>query len=128
MQSNGMTDILVIDDDEQVRRVIVRILAAAGHVVREAADGRAGLRLFRAMRPRLVITDLVMPEQEGIETIRTMSREAPEIPILAISGAAGPLYLPMATSLGATATLAKPFGADELLAIVAGLLSGEAPP
>lgn len=121
-----MTDILVIDDDAQMRRLMARILGAAGHVVLEAADGRSGLRLFRAARPGLVITDIVMPEQEGIETIRIIAREAPEIPILAISGSAGPGYLRMATSLGATAKLEKPFGAGELLAVVAELLEGQA--
>ena len=117
-----MADILVIDDDAQMRRLMARILGAAGHVVIEAADGRAGLNLFRAARPGLVITDILMPEQEGIETIRIIAREAPDIPILAISGSPGPGFLRMATSLGARAKLPKPFGAGELLAAVAELL------
>ena len=120
-----MSDILVIDDDVQMRRLIGRILGEAGHVVLDAKNGRAGLRLFRVARPGLVITDIVMPEQEGIETIRMIAREAPQIPILAISGSGEPSYLRMAAALGATAQLAKPFAAGELLAAVAELLEGE---
>ncbi len=76
--------------------------------------------------PALVITDIVMPDTEGIETIRELRREASTIPILAISGGSHPLYLRAATELGATAALAKPFGADELLSAVVELLNSAA--
>jgi CheY-like chemotaxis protein len=118
----SMAKILVIDDDPQMRRLLSRLLSGEGHAVHEAPNGRDGIELFRRVHPVLVITDLVMPEQEGIETIRELRREAPTIPILAISGDGPSVYLRAATELGASAALEKPFGADELLSVVAKLL------
>ena len=115
-------EILVIDDERQIRRLIARILTDAGHIVHQANDGREGIQLFHQVHPALVITDIFMPEMEGIELIRELHREAPTIPILAISGSSREVYLRAATGLGATATLAKPFGADELLSVVESLL------
>src|SRR5437762_9082792 len=117
-----MADILIVDDDVRMRRLIVRILADAGHTVHEAADGKAGIALYRRVRPALVVTDIVMPDMEGIEMIRELRREAPALPILAVSGSGRPVYLRAATGLGATASLAKPFRRDALLAAVANLL------
>lgn len=118
-----MADILIIDDDRQMRRLLIRILKGAGHTVREAENGRLGLEAFRRQRPALVISDIVMPETEGIETIRILREEAPTMPILAISGGSDPLYLRAATALGATASLDKPFTAPRLTALVAELLA-----
>lgn len=117
-----MAEILIIDDEPQMRRLIVRILTGARHTVREAENGEVGLRLFREHRPALVITDLIMPVGEGIETIQTLHHEAPETPILAISGSGPAIYLRAATRLGADAALPKPFRPDQLLAAVDGLL------
>jgi DNA-binding NtrC family response regulator len=118
------TDILIIDDDRQMRRLLTRILNAAGHAVREAEDGRGGIDSFRRQRPALVISDIVMPDIEGIETIRTLREEAPAMPIIAISGGSGDsLYLRAATGLGATASLDKPFAAEVMTALVAKLLA-----
>ena len=118
-----MAKILVIDDDPQIRRMVARILTREGHTVHEAADGRAGIELFHQLRPALVITDIVMPDTEGIETIRELRRGAPTIPILAISGSGNnPVYLRAATGLGAAAALEKPFSANELHAAVENLL------
>lgn len=117
-----MAEILVIDDEPQMRRLIARILHGAGHTVHEANNGEEGIELFRRMRPVLVITDIVMPDVEGIEVIRALRQEAPTIPILAISGSGHPVYLRAATGLGATTALAKPFRADELLSVVGQLL------
>jgi DNA-binding response OmpR family regulator len=122
-----MAEILIIDDDPHIRRLMSRILRGAGHTVREATDGRSGLELFRERLPALVITDIVMPDQEGIETILELRRDAPSLPILAISGGEGG-YLRLAIGLGATEALAKPFGADELLAAVVKLLVIPQPP
>jgi DNA-binding NtrC family response regulator len=117
-------DILIIDDDRQMRRLLTRILNAAGHAVREAEDGRGGIDSFRRQRPALVISDIVMPDIEGIETIRTLREEAPAMPIIAISGGSGDsLYLRAATGLGATASLDKPFAAEVMTALVAKLLA-----
>ena len=117
-----MAEILVIDDEPQLRRLIARILNGAGHTVHEANNGEEGIELFHRVHPALVITDIVMPDMEGIELIRTLHEEAPTIPILAISGSGHPAYLRAATGLGATAALAKPFRAGELLSVVERLL------
>jgi DNA-binding response OmpR family regulator len=119
-----MATILVIDDDPQMRRMIARTLSAKHHKVIEAKDGRDGLKQFRAHRPMLVITDLVMPGQEGIETIQELRREAPGVPILAISGGGSGFwsYLEAAKQLGAADALAKPFLGAELIEAVDHLL------
>ncbi len=118
-----MAQILVIDDEPQVRRLLQTILERAGHDVFEAADGMEGLMTARARQPDLVVTDILMPNKEGIETIRELRREVPALPILVISGDPGSaLYLEMAKLLGAHAALTKPFRATELLRAVEGLL------
>jgi len=116
--------ILVIDDEPQVRRAICQMLARGGHEALEAADGADGLAVVRAQHPDAVITDLMMPNKEGIETIRELRRAEPHLPILVISGKdeAG-LYLEMATLLGAHAALTKPFRSADLLALVARMLA-----
>jgi DNA-binding response OmpR family regulator len=118
-----LAQILVIDDEPQVRRLLQTILERAGHDVFEAADGMEGLMTARARQPDLVVTDILMPNKEGIETIRELRREVPALPILVISGDPGSaLYLEMAKLLGAHAALTKPFRATELLRAVEGLL------
>src|SRR5262249_36535463 len=93
-----MAEILVIDDDPQMGRLMARLLQRQGHVVHEAPGGRKGMELFRRFSPALVISDIVMPDGEGIETIREMRREAPEMPIVAVSGGSHQsLYLRAAT-------------------------------
>jgi CheY-like chemotaxis protein len=118
-----VADVLIIDDAPLVRHLLTRILQRAGHTVREADDGRCGIAEFRRQRPALVISDLVMPDMEGIETIRALRGDDPTIPIIAISGGI-PAHLRAATALGATATLEKPFTDEALLALVDGLLAG----
>jgi CheY-like chemotaxis protein len=115
--------ILVIDDEAEVRQTLARMLA--GHAVHEAADGGAGLALAAELAPDLVVTDILMPEKEGIETIRELRRAHPRVRILAISGGgqSGTLdFLDMARALGADAALAKPFRRSELLEMVERLL------
>lgn len=119
-----MAEILIIDDDAQMRRLIMRILISAGHRVHEAANGATGMKRFHERLPALVITDIFMPEKEGIETIRSLRQVAPDLPILAISGSGLKDYLNFAMQLGATATLPKPFSAEELLETVARLVEG----
>jgi DNA-binding NtrC family response regulator len=122
-----MAEILIIDDDPQMRRLLIRVLNGAGHTVHESTNGREGIELFHRTLVALVITDIVMPDAEGIETIRELRREAPTIPILVISGSGTSVYLRAATKLGATAALAKPFGAAELLSVVWELLDSGRP-
>jgi CheY-like chemotaxis protein len=116
--------VLVIDDDAQIRRMARRILSGAGHTVIEAEDGDVGLELLHSEQPALVLTDLIMPNKEGIETIREIRQTSPETGIIAMSGTgtSADLYLRVAEKLGADAVLPKPFRAAELLEIVAQVL------
>lgn len=116
-----MARILVIDDAATLRHLMRRILVDAQHDVIEAQDGEIGLSLFQAHRPALVITDLFMPNREGIETIQQLRRLSPDAKIIAMSAsgtASGKLYLNAAQKLGADAILAKPFKPAELLAAI----------
>ena len=121
-----MERIIVIDDDRNCRETVRRALVLDGHEVELAAEGEGGLRLCRAHPPDLVITDLFMPGMEGIETIRALRGEFPDVGIIAVSGSirrgAGDL-LTVALRLGAQATLDKPFDADVLLVAVRSVLA-----
>lgn len=114
-----MAYILVIDDDPDTREVLQSTLESAGHEVALASEGRQGVERYRARRPDLVITDLYMPGQEGLETIKQLRMEFPEVRIVAMSGKpAGGTMLTVAQRLGATAVLHKPFLPEELLKAV----------
>jgi DNA-binding response OmpR family regulator len=117
--------ILVVDDDPAVRDSIALVLAGAGFQVDQAEHGVMGMRLLRAQKPDLVITDILMPQKEGIEIIREIRTVMPQTPIIAISGSAGgPAdYLRMAQTFGATAILPKPFDPGVLLGLVNRLLA-----
>jgi len=122
--------ILVIDDDPAMRGSMRRILERDGHDVREAGDGAEGLRLFRAEPADVVVTDVLMPGKEGMETIVELLEEAPDVRILVVSGGGtmlGESTLSDAQALGADASLAKPFTVDQLRSAVAVLLTQPAP-
>jgi DNA-binding response OmpR family regulator len=109
--------ILVIDDDDRIRRMVVKVLSADGHQVACAEDGAAGLAMFRQEKPDAVVTDIIMPEREGIETIVSIRKERPETKIIAISGGGrlGDIeLLRMALLLGADDVIPKPFRAEDL--------------
>ncbi len=120
-----MPRLLLIEDDDLLREVLTTTLVRAGHTVRQAKDGRQGLEAFRAEPADLVITDLVMPRQEGLETMLLLRREQPGLPIIAISGSAtnAKLYLETAARLGADRVFAKPFAPTALLRVIDELLS-----
>jgi len=90
-----MARILIIDDDDTLRGIIAKSLTHAGHTVSQANNGRKGVALYRSAPTDLVITDLVMPEQEGMETIKILHQSFPTLPIIAMSGGldGSPLYL-----------------------------------
>ncbi|HUB81746.1 MAG TPA: PAS domain S-box protein [Bryobacteraceae bacterium] len=118
--------ILVVDDEAGVRSFLRDVLQANGHEVIEAANGREAVEKAEAGAVDLVITDIVMPEQEGIETIQTLGRLKPGLPIIAISGAFGGNFLSVAKLIGANAVLDKPVNCRLLLAKVAELLARKA--
>jgi len=120
--------ILIIEDDSDFRFMLRRAFERAGYVVSEAANGRFGLEVAARSAPELVVTDIFMPELEGIETIVKLREAAPETKIVAISGRmaiAGYDALESARKLGADAVLRKPFMPRDLLRLVAELLAGD---
>lgn len=115
--------VLVIDDEAPVRNYLRFLLERDGHRVMEACDGEEALMLLRNTGVDLLITDLVMPVKEGVETIRTVREEYPAVPIIAISGAQyGETYLKVVKGLGARACLPKPLERKAVRETVAAVL------
>jgi CheY-like chemotaxis protein len=113
-----MQKILVIEDNAIVRNTVSRILQSAGYEVVTANDGVQGFAAFRKEEPDLVISDIIMPEQEGIGTIRQILAEKPSAKIIAISGGGrigNTDFLQIARKMGAVDALAKPFDPEDLL-------------
>ena len=110
-----MAKILVIDKEPAVRRMVERILKSAGHKVILAAGGSEVVRRYQADQADLVITDIFMPDQDGVETIMQFRHLFPEVPIIAMAGNPEGGMLAVAQRLGAVAVLKKPFDNQELL-------------
>lgn len=125
-----MAKILVIEDDEILNDMLSQLLSESGHEVGRAGDGDQGLELLAASPFDLIVTDIVMPEKEGIETILAIRKISKTIPIIAISGGgrvgAGQ-YLELALGLGADYAFSKPFGTAPFLEAVRECLSGTGP-
>ena len=120
-----MANILIIDDDAYVRDVLVQVIGGAGHSTQVAGDGDKGLELYRAGKPDLVVTDIMMPGKDGMETIRELRAFDPNARIIAMSGGGRIRYtqvLEFARKLGADDAIAKPFSNAELLSRIAALL------
>lgn len=123
-----MARILIVEDTPDFRQMMVEMLETAGHQVAAAENGNAALAQLERDSFDLLVTDVLMPESDGIELIRALGRKGWSLPILAVSG--GGRNLPAAVSLalteaaGAHRTLFKPFRAAELLAAVDDLLAG----
>lgn len=120
-----MVRVLVIDDDDDTRRMLCEVLTRAGHEAVDAANGRAGVARYRESPADVVITDIFMPETDGLETIQEILREFLQARIIAISGGGWRSdfdYLPSALMLGARRTMNKPFSPAELLQAVAEVL------
>lgn len=117
--------VLIIEDDQVFLKTLAGWFVSEGCRVMTAPDGAIGLTQFEHIRPDLVVTDIIMPEREGVETILAMKARDRSVPILAISGGGrvgSGEFLSLASGLGADATLAKPFRSKELLAMSASLL------
>jgi CheY-like chemotaxis protein len=113
-----MARVLLIEDDEQFRGMLTQMLSTDGHVVTVARDGVDGLRLALGITVDLIITDILMPKQDGIETVRALGQAGSTVPIIAMSGGrrllSAKFNLDSALLMGVSATLAKPFGRAEL--------------
>ena len=122
-----MASVLVVDDEPEIRSLLRQVLERDGHAVTEAENGRKAVRALREGSIDLVITDIVMPEQEGMETILQIRRLRPDMKIIAMSGGGRRLsmdFLPLAARLGADRTIEKPFKAAHVAAAVSELLAG----
>ena len=118
-----MASILVIDDNEPVRGFLKAALEAQGHTVTEAGQGRVAVQLLRQSSVDLVLTDIYMPDCDGLEVIMTLRREFPLIKIVAMSGGSGDRnLLVVARRLGAQVVLEKAINIDHLLESVTGVL------
>lgn len=125
-----MRSVLLIEDDLELLRQMAVAFNTAGYKVHAAPDGLAGLSLFAAAAPDLVITDIIMPNREGIETIVALKNANPHVKVIAISGGyrVGPAdFLHLARHVGADSVLAKPFRPSQLVALAAQLLTANAP-
>lgn len=115
-----MADVLVIEDDEKIRTFLARALGEEGHEVRLARNGVQGIALFREKPAEVVITDIYMPEMDGLETVRKLRLMSTAVRIIAISGGGIMRHdcLGAATTFGAFRVLAKPFSPSDIVAAV----------
>lgn len=120
--------ILLMEDDEALRGLLARVLRSAGYEVVEAADGASGLAHWREGGADLVLTDIHMPDTNGIEVMLELRTFAPALPVIAMSGGHRAVDLDLlgnARLLGAVSILAKPFSREEVLSAVAAALTAE---
>ncbi len=123
------TSVLLVEDDETVRDAVSMMLERAGYAVTTAENGLVAAGLLEDWGPKLVITDIFMPDGDGIETLNLVKRRWPGTPVIAISGGSPMLridYLQVADDFGAAATIAKPFATESFLATVAKVLADSA--
>lgn len=113
-----MLTILVIDDVDEARATIIKILKKNGYDTLEANNGQKGLQIIRQHAPDLVITDILMPEMEGLETIKQIKKIDPNLPVIAITASMDTPYLQIALQFGAVDGLYKPFRHEELISAV----------
>jgi DNA-binding response OmpR family regulator len=126
-----MARILIIDDEPQIRSMLRLMLERVGYEVAEAPDGIEGIRQYRENPADLIITDLIMPNKDGIGMIIDLKKEFPQVKIIAMSGGGVNRpegYLDGAKKLGASRTLTKPIDRDEMLAAVKETLKDNAAP
>ena len=124
-----MAYIIIIEDDELTRELYREVLKADGHTILEANDGSEGLKLFEKNDVDLIITDLLMPNVDGMEVIITIRKSQPDLPIIAVSGGGmgtPELYLFAASNFGASMALKKPLSSTDLSSAVKECLAEKA--
>ena len=119
----GRRRIVVADDEPGLRLLLVATLSGAGYEVLQASNGLEAVRLCEEHHVDLLLTDLVMPDHEGLETIRRMRQERPDIPVVAMSGAFDGGFLEVARAMGAAAVIQKPFTPDQVVQVSVGSAS-----
>jgi DNA-binding NtrC family response regulator len=120
-----MKKILIIDDEPHILLMLKKMLERIGYEIDLAANGNEGLELFKRNPSSLVITDIIMPEKEGLETIREMKRVSPDLKIIAMSGGgkvSADNYLEIAKIFGASKVIEKPFTQQEMVSAVRELM------
>ncbi len=111
--------ILVVDDEESITDIIKIMLSAKGYEVIIANNGKQGLDLYREKKPDLVITDIIMPDMEGIEFLKILKKENKNLPVIVMSGhPTGKQFLNISRFLGAHSYLQKPFSSSELITLI----------
>lgn len=123
--SEPIKDILIVDDEEQMRLALRRMLEREGYSVREAENGDKAIRIHREKQADLIITDIIMPDKEGLGTIVEIKSEFPDTKIFAMSGGgknSPDQYLRMANGLGVDRVFVKPFNREDILSAVAEVL------
>lgn len=126
-----MPSILIIEDDDLFGEALADALTERGHIVRRAPDGLEGLKLYRAEPTDVVLTDIVMPNQDGTALIGALRQEFSEVGIIAMSGGLAhdaPLYLKIASAFGADRTLKKPFTVEALMEAIDAVTAGQPRP
>jgi two-component system response regulator (stage 0 sporulation protein F) len=114
-----MASILIVDDEAAIRSLLRRILEQDGHQVREAANGQIGLALYRQEPADLVITDILMPERDGMEVTLALTQEFLDARVIAMTGATGDQnFLNVARLFGARRVMQKPFTVEEVRRLV----------
>ncbi len=109
--------VLIIDDEESIRSVLIRAISSLGYDVKAAADGHTGISLCNEWNPDIILTDIFMPEQDGLEIIRSLRKTLPGVPIIAMSGGGNMGHLDVlrtARAMGAVNNLSKPFEISDL--------------
>ena len=117
-----MARILIMDDDASVRTALKNLLQQEGHEITEAPNAFEGAKIYSTSAPDLIITDLLMPEKDGVEALLELRSQYPTIKTIVISGDA-PEFLPIVEDLGACRTFPKPFKNQDVLAAVRELLA-----
>ncbi|MBF0383383.1 MAG: response regulator [Magnetococcales bacterium] len=121
-----MHDILIIDDESKLLEVLQKVLEREGYTVLTSSSGEEGIKIFKKMQPKLVITDILMPDMDGIELIENIKQENDSQKIIIMSGGsrnlAADFVLTLGVGFGGDATLTKPFSIEDLIEAVVGII------